>query len=299
MEDRLPFIAAIISGLITTVATAYYISDLLPLMIVIIIVSTVLLRFNAWALIGGFLTGLAFLEYEQGGQRFWVIIGLLVGGAVLQVITALLVGVRSARIKDRSTYWQNVVFAGIGVTAVFLAYLVICRNAYPPQQDLTIIEQGKYLLFCVGRFVLEPYLQMSLDASGQIVFESFYPAYQAVVEGAEITEALILPTINVIAAVFLRTFIIAPPTYAALFAALRQIGFRFWDVGLWLKQTFRAWRGGALIGTLGLFIQIPIFIGAAAANTETMTFYLILLGLVVGYFFYALGAGWGARWRLQ
>lgn len=86
MERRLPFIAAIISGVITWVATWLFFRELLALTTIVILLALLIMRFDPWALIGSFLVGLAFALFnDRKYAELNVVLFLLLFGSLLQI----------------------------------------------------------------------------------------------------------------------------------------------------------------------------------------------------------------------
>ena len=132
MENKFPFIASIIGSVIVWLATFLFFQEYLALTSFIIFVSIILLRFNAWALIGGFLTGLAFeLFNKERQEEFYIVVGLLILGVVLQTLLQIVGSQQRSWKSTAPQFLQTMAFATTGLVIYYLLLFWRC----PPTTD--------------------------------------------------------------------------------------------------------------------------------------------------------------------
>lgn len=243
MEKHVPFIAAIVSGVITWIATALFLRQYLALTTIVLLVGIPLLRFNAWALIGGFLTGVATDLLSKGAtEQLRVVVLMLIIGSGLQLAVAILpTFVRGLRLPE-SSLGQNMFFAFIGIILSYAFAFLRC-SALVPIPKGAHVTLGRALAFVMYCQSMEPFVQVS-------------NLVQAAKEyGPEFWNAVGLACLWIL--------IMSPMTWAVFFAALRQVNFNLLDPGRLLARTFMAFLGLVFIGGLLSFLvgALVLFLG--------------------------------------
>ena len=133
MEKRLPFIAAIVSGVITWIATALFLREYLALTTIVLLVAMPLLRFNAWTLIGGFLTGLVIELLREGAtEQLLVVVLMLIVGTGLQLAAVFVPTFVTGLQFPQSSLGQNMVFATIGAV-LWHGFLLVLSMPFIPK----------------------------------------------------------------------------------------------------------------------------------------------------------------------
>lgn len=279
-EKRLPFIAAVISGVITWVATLFFLRQYLGFMTIVLILAIALARFEPWAFIGSFLIGLAIELFNKGAvAQLRVVVLLLAGGSILQAIVAFSYKPSGTSYIPSST-GQNTVFALIGLAFNRVIQFMTCPPGFVVDAKSNLIQVFLSVMNCHSRQAVETLSRASPQ-------QDYGPAYW-----------------NAVALVCLRAFLISPALWAAFFAALRQVRFNLLEPGRVLSQTFKGLIGMALTGFLTwvimllfgftLFLMGPAIASSTSQEGLTTIFFVVFLS--VDAFLGALGAGWGASW---
>jgi len=293
MEERLPFIAAVISGIIAWIATALFLQQYLALMTIVLILSIVLLRLNAWALVGGFLTGLALELFNRGAtNQFIVILSVLAIGTGLQLAVVLIPPVNSEFRSPSSSVGQNMVFGMIGITLSYGFHFLLCKPTISVGSDLFITRILMQFGQCDASFTYsEPFIKfLSNQEFG-------------------------LDVLNSLAFVCLMRFFLSQFTWVAIFASLRQINFKIFAFSTFLKHALTAYFGGLIIGgLLSLVLQIPIVVlivilfrnipnsqnfqdlGSLSSQLSSELETLLLISTAISISCISWGAGRGAHW---
>lgn len=284
MEDRLPFIAAIISEVIVFLAALFFFQDYLALTTLVLVLATLILRLNAWALIGGFLTGVAIDFFLKGAtNELRVILLVLVVGSILQLMAVFVPRIVSEVRTPMPSAKQAAVFAMIGITLSIGSTLALCDPA-PPLASQNAFEGLLYQFGeCEARLAAGRYFDLQFD------------------------EVRGLALYNILALTCFRFFILLPTTWAAFFAALRVVNFNLLAPRQLLSQTFRAYLGAIFGGgILAAILQTPIILVILAVGSFSVsdqvtawTQVLFALSMGIGLFAFALGAGWGAGWGMR
>lgn len=287
MERRLPFIAAIISGVITWVATWLFFREHLALATVIILFALLVMRFDPWAFVGSFLVGLAFALFnDRRYAALDIVLFLLLFGSLLQI---------AARVTERkqnpgapkASVRLNAAAAFLGVVASRVVQFATCPPGHPPSSDVGgLMAAWVEVINCHAR-----------------------PAFDLVFAAS--SSHMALQQWNSLAAVMLKAIALSPALWAAVFAALAQV--------LMIGQPWRIWRqtirgllgitaagsilllGLILVMVVGVFVyMILVLAGPLTTDIEyraltlqdiawPLAIFLSLDALVT-----SLGAGWGA-----
>jgi len=286
MEKHLPFIAAIISGVITWVATALFLQQYLALMSILLLVAIPLLRFNAWTLIGGFLTGLAIELFNRGAtEQFRVAILMLIIGTGLQLAAVFLPALARGLRLPESSLGQNMLFALIGIMLFYGSQFLRCPPLIPRGPQVTLSQAYLQLTDCRTREALAHLARA--EAYQEYGWESW----------------------NTLALAFLWGLLMSPMTWGAFFAALRQVNFNLLAPGRLLASTFRAFLGQlailfilALVYVLLGILFLPFVVLADSLEIQSLPSGHPLveakaaISLTITIFVATLGSACGARW---
>lgn len=262
LEGEAPFTAAVISGLLAAALTWAWLENqqLLLVLVPLAIAAVFVLRFHPAAFVAGILTNLLFASAGRTDTMVTVSIAIAVG--ILWEIGASVVdgSLTSSGVRQRSTPTQNSLFAAVGILLSLLLHMRLC-NEYGYQFSAADIgESFLGFLDCIFKIWLTPLartettffesqdnvLAMALDPS------NLNAAYLAMFANGTVTWEGLQPIVSSI----IRALILSPLTWAAIFAALRQIGFRIWNVPLLLRQSWRAY----LVGQTSFFVAILLLL---------------------------------------
>lgn len=274
MEKRLPFIAAIISGIITWLATALFWQNYLPLATLVLLFAVVVLRFNVWSLAGGFLIGLAIDLHNSGEDaQLRIVFTLLVAGSLLQLIIASLQNKPSG--QHTSSISQNTIAALLGIGLAYFIQFRICQPVMTTG-TFSIIELVARIFGCHFQFTFGVLAQTNLSGTVEIG-----PAF-----------------LNSLAALCLYTLLISPISWACVFAAISAERFNLLRLNRILSRSFKAFWGLSLAGFITLIIWV--ILGAISFSLPSSSVQiqegLVLIAVIVNIYFTAWGAGWGASW---
>ena len=298
-EEKMPFIAAILSGLFSTAITWAWFEDkrFLILFLPLTIAVLVILRFNPSSFIAGLVTDFLVASIGYPNITLLFFIASLVG-VFWETGTAIINGsLGKDAIIDRSTPVHNSLFAGLGILMNLFMYIKIGQKY---GYVFTGSDVGKKFLE-FGDMVLK-ILMMPLARSKTWFFEkdecifsividlkNFHPAVFEMLSGGGVTKEGIFPIFLALA----KAFILSPPFWAAFFAALRQLGFRFWNLPLLIRQTLKAYcYGNKGIGSGIIFLILLIPMMFLPVDLQGFWF---LAWVSLNYFNFILRVGHGAQ----
>lgn len=246
MERRLPFIAAIISGIVTWVATWLFFRELLALTTIVILLALVIMRFDPWAFMGSFLVGLAFALFnDKKHPELNVVLFLLLFGSLLQ-IAARLTERKPNPGATKASVRLNAAAAFLGIVASRVVLFATCPPTHPPGSDVAgLMTAWIEVINCHVR----PAFDLMLAASNS---------------------HMTLQQWNSLAAIMLKAIALSPALWAAVLAALAQV--------LVIGQPWRIWRQ-TIRGLLGITAAGSILLLGLIAVMVIGTFAYIILVL--------------------
>lgn len=280
LEKQFPFIAAVISGIITWIATMFFFRQYLGFMTIVLILSISFTKFEPWAFIGSFLIGLAIELFNKGAVAQLRIVGLLIaGGSILQVIGAFLYNPTETS-HPPSSIGQNTIFALIGLTFNRVIQFATCPPGFVVDVRSNLIQVFLSVINCHSKQAVERLSQVSSQ-------QGYGSAYW-----------------NTVVLVCLSALLLSPSLWAAFFAALRQVRFNLLEPGRVLRQTFKGLIGVTITGLATLVVVLllgfafylmePTMVSPNSQEDLTTMFFGMFFS--IDAFFGALGAGWGASW---
>ncbi len=245
MERRLPFIAAIITGIVTWVATWLFFRELLALTTIVILLALVIMRFDPWAFMGSFLVGLAFALFnDRKYPELEVVLFLLLFGSLLQ-IAARLTERKQNPGAPKASVRLNAAAAFLGIVASRVVLFATCPPTHPPGSDVVgLMTAWIEVINCHAK----PAFDLMLAASN---------SHMALLQW------------NSLAAIMLKAIALSPALWAAVLAALAQV--------LVIGQPWRIWRQ-TIRGLLGITAAGSILLLGLVAVMVVGTFaYMILV----------------------
>ncbi len=265
MEKRLPFIAAIISSAITWVATYLYFREYLWVATIVLFVAIALLRFNAWALIGSFLTGLAIELYYQGAHpQFSKVLIVLAIGILIQ----LLVPIASNTRATETSITQNTLFAFLGVLVAYGIQFKACEgysgavNTSPVALGLATKLYSCYMDYAFRTLMRPEYADLNLH---------FW---------------------NAAAGFMVRVLLMSAPLWACFMAAVSRERFDPRRLPQIIQKTASAWAWGLLLPGLLILVSWAILgIMGVFVNDPTIQEVLVLFAVIIHVYLISWGAG--------
>lgn len=265
-ENRLPFIAAIVSNFIVVGITYLYLEDYFYLTVFVAVASVLIFskQFNPWSLTAGLLIALLpYASSKDDPTTYYLIWALFIGGTILQ-IAASIVANRSTASTTGSTLTLNTLFALLGVAfSYFLIYSI-----YQIRYGASIFDDTQSI-FNQVQTVTEADQTLQIGSIGQswlsIFGFFFYYALEPYLKYMASGVSGVGPSLNAFAQSIGRGFLLGPLTWAALFAAVNEVRFRIFRFNELFK---RFWAGFFSINRYGCLA------------------YIVLIGLVVGLFVY-------------
>jgi hypothetical protein len=304
IEDRVPFIAAIITNFIVVGIAFLFFEDYFYLTVAITLISIFITAklFNPWALMASVLIALSAGAIEKNDTAlFYLILGLFLLGTIFQLTTAMSSN-RSLKSKTGSTLSINTLFALLGVGFSYGLIYWIYQNYY--DGSLTNGFEAWRTLFSGSQEVastspandaleLGPISAGWLTIMGTFFLFSLEPqlAYMQI-DPALRTDWL--QSINVMAQSFARIFLLGPLTWAALLASMSENRFRLFRlsdlINRFLAGVFSINRVGCLayLVFIGLLASLAVF-GEMLSRTPKMLDYLILA--IIGTIIISLSLG--------
>jgi hypothetical protein len=143
VQQCLPFLVAILSGLVTWVATALFLRQYILVATIVLLIAIPLCRLNAWAVTGAFLAGLAIRLFGTNAtDQLRVVLWMLVVGTALHTAVAFLPTlVKELRVPE-SSVGQNMLFALSGVPISYGLALVRCSGSVEVWRGLSAVSEG-------------------------------------------------------------------------------------------------------------------------------------------------------------
>lgn len=303
LENRVPFIATIISNLIILLAIGLversYLIWLAPLFLF-----SLFLGANAWVITASFLLSLlvALGEEEmqtvvgQNYQQFHsVILVLLVALSLLQIIVYVIDSQRSRPGISRSSAGRNTIFGIFGITAIYVIFYYLFRKVdlpselqIPPPFDQGALAAWFKAGYGLAMFIIEPISAISIQEVG------LDSAYQ----------------VSISCFRFLFSW---PFTWAALFAAISQMLSVRFSLKKLIYQFVRAFVGMVFIGGLLAFVIelvlsvsfmlasfiLPAFVDISLETSAIMLNVFVISLFAAGILTSGIGAGVGASWGVS
>jgi hypothetical protein len=299
-EDRLPFIAAIVSNLIVVGISYFYFEDYFYLTLLVLIISVFLTAklFNPWALMASALIALSAGAIEKNDTAsFNLIVGIFLLGTILQLATAMTSKGPSAS-RTGSTLSINTLSALLGVGFCYALLYWVYQNYFGGSladegetlfgfflnsSELTQANSGNNLsllglgpisigwltiMATFALFSLEPLLiHMQSDPS----LQAGWLAYA-----------------NAMAYSFARMFLLGPLVWAALFASITEVRFHILQIGELLNRFFAGIfslnRVGCLVWVVlgGLFFGVVALSQVWVQNPKVLDyFFLAAIGTII------------------
>ena len=274
MEQRLPFIAAVISGIATWIATALFLTQYLALTTIALIIAILIFRFNPWAFFGAFLTGLAIeLFKNESNEQFRIVLLILLVGSGLQLAAVLLPAFFSGLRLPSSSVGQNMVFGVMGIILCYGLQFWMCKPSISVGSSFN--ELVSQVNLCQSRLTVSP-LNTLLFGTGS---------------RPEI--------LNAVLSACMVQILLSPLVWAGFFAAARQVNFNLLQLKSLLAHTLTAALGSLVFLIVLAILLVPVAIVFGFVLNRESTWpesvgatisTVIVLGI-------AWAAGRGAHWE--
>jgi hypothetical protein len=286
-ENKLPFIAAIVSNFIVVGITYFYFEDYFYLTLMIAGISVLLLssQFNPWALMASVLLALSAGAFERGDtSTFNLMIILFAIGSILQIAVAMVSNRVSMQITG-STLPLNTLFALLGVGFSYGLIYCIYQTKYHGSlwnEAEATINQIRAMAGNEPTVFTENSVSSAtsiggiakgwLTIMGCYIYYSLEP-YLLYLQSAHRTgtsgSASNLASWNVVAQSIGRIILIGPLTWASLFASINEVRFRIFQFG----ELFKRFRAGYFsmnrVGCL-IFLVLLVLAGGQVAIANFM-----------------------------
>jgi hypothetical protein len=277
IENRTPFIAEILSGLIACCAVWLYQEESLALLLLFLIAWIVIFRKGLLTVAGAFLISLALDFYNKGqlvefeGVARWIVIGIIID-IILLVVWPLL----KNRSLPQASISEAAFFAMMGFVIAYAIQIRACDiSVNVPGSPNDLNQVVSKMIACQQNYFLERLTHLPASNTSQYW--------------------------NEIAQLILRLITMSPITWLCLMVSIRRISFNPTRLAELPRYFWRAIGGITLSGFLTLIIwgiiSFAVYFGLGViprsdnpgATMNDLAFLLIAIDL----FLSSLGAGWG------
>lgn len=269
-ENRLPFIAAIVSNFIVVGITYIYLEDYFYLTVFVAVASIFIFskQFNPWSLTAALLIALLPIASSKNDPTtYYLIWAIFIGGTILQ-IAASIVANRSTAPTTGSTLPLNTLFALLGVGFSYFLIFRIYQVRYGgslANEVQPFIDQFQTMIGNEPTPLLETEQTSEIASIGQLwlsiigcfAFYSLEPYLLYLTSGV----SAIGPSLNAAAQSIGRAVLVGPLTWAAIFAAVNELRFRVFHFNELFKRFLAGFFSINRYGCLSFIVLISLSIG--------------------------------------